>query len=158
RPRRRRTPARRRAAEEGGEEAHRLPGRRGGGLQRAMVDSGGPFRHTDRVANRPGNFPDYIAPVDAGAGPARAIGRGPYVASARALADRVRPRIELEPHSTHLLTGGVGSGKTTQLLVMRDAIANLPDTTVIYIDVTRKQDLELICSGVLLLLAGLELS
>ncbi len=95
-----------------------------------------------------------MAQFDAAADPVRAIDRGQYVTSARALADRVRSRVELEPHSTHLLTGGVGSGKTTQLLVMRDAIAKLPDTTAIYIDVTREQDLEHIHSGVLLLLAG----
>jgi energy-coupling factor transporter ATP-binding protein EcfA2 len=101
-------------------------------------------------------FRAYMAQFDAAADPVRAIDRGQYVASARALADRVRPRVELEPHATHLLTGGVGSGKTTQLLVMRDAIAKLPDTTAIYIDVTQRQDLRHIRSGVLLLLAGEE--
>ena len=106
------------------------------------------------MTNRLDLFRAYMSQFDAAADPARAIDRGQYVTSARALADRVRPRVELEPHATHLLTGGVGSGKTTQLLVMRDAIAKLPDTTAIYIDVTREQDLEHIHSGVLLLLAG----
>ena len=50
--------------------------------------------------NRLDVFRSYMAQFDAAADPVRAIDRGQYVTSARALADRVRPRVELEPHST----------------------------------------------------------
>ncbi len=95
-----------------------------------------------------------MAQFDAAADPARAIGRGQYVPKAKPLADRIVPRAELEPHATHLLTGGVGSGKTTQLLVIRDAISKLEDTTAVYIDVTLEQDIRQIRAGNLLLLVG----
>lgn len=122
-----------------------------------MLDRGGHRSHTRFVANRRDRFREYMSRLDAAADPSLAIERGFYVPrKGRGNAEQIAGRLELRPGSTHLLVGGVGAGKTTQLLVARDRLHALGDTTAIYIDVSKHQDLRLLQPGVLLTLAGLE--
>lgn len=114
--------------------------------------------HIETVTDRLRMFREYMAQFDAAADPFGAVERGQYVASAQAIADRVCPLIELEPYSCHLLTGGIGSGKTTQLLMMRGALSRLPDTTAIFVDITKKHELDQLRPGILLLIAAIEMS
>jgi hypothetical protein len=121
-------------------------------LDRAVSDF-----HTPRVANRRDRFREFMSRLDAAADPRLAIERGFYVSRpGRGNADQIVGRLELRPASTHLLVGGVGAGKTTQLLIARDRLNSLGDTCAIYIDVSRHQDLRKLQPGVLLTLAGLE--
>ena len=117
----------------------------------------GSHSHTLRVANRRDRFREYMSRLDAAADPRLALKRGFYVSRHdRGNADQISGRLELRPASTHLVVGGVGAGKTTQLLVARERLDSLGDTHAIYIDISRHQDLRKLQPGVLLTLAGLE--
>jgi hypothetical protein len=122
-----------------------------------VLDTRGTRSHTPRVANRRDRFREYMSRLDAAADPRLAIERGFYVSRpGRGNADQIAGRLELRPASTHLVVGGVGAGKTTQLLVARERLSSLGDTHAIYIDISRHQDLRKLQPGVLLTLAGLE--
>jgi len=75
----------------------------------------------------------------------------------RSVADRIVSRLELEPASSHLIVGGVGSGKTTQLLMIRKLLRTTEDVRVSFIDISERHDLSKLQAGVLLVLAGLTL-
>lgn len=111
------------------------------------------------MANRRERFRQYMARLSAAAHPQDAIKEGLYVPRpGRAVADQIVSRLELEPASSHLVVGGVGSGKTTQLLVARDLLRNIPDVRAFFIDVSQNTDLARLQSGVLVVLAGLALT
>jgi hypothetical protein len=94
--------------------------------------------------------------LDAAADPRSAIARGLYVPpSARSVADEIAGRLELQPASAHVIVGGIGSGKTTQLLVAEERLRQLPDMQTVYLDVSRRHDLQQLRAGVLVALAGL---
>jgi len=96
-----------------------------------------------------------MAAFEANADPQKAIARGYYVNQPqKSLADTLANRIALRPASTHLLAGGIGSGKTTQLLVAKDKINEIGDTYAHYIDVSLYTDLTVISSKVLIAIAG----
>lgn len=104
-------------------------------------------------------FRGYMAQLDAAANPRYAFERKLYVAPPyRSRADELALRLKLNPTSSHLVVGGVGSGKTTQLLVAQQSISELHDTDASYIDVSMKHDLASMKEGVLVVLAGLILS
>ena len=72
------------------------------------------------------------------ADPLDAVTRGFYVPRpGRSIAEQLAARFELKPSASHLLIGGVGSGKTTQLLVARERLARNEDVRALYIDVSR---------------------
>jgi hypothetical protein len=99
-----------------------------------------------------------MARVNGAADPADAIAQGFYISPRDSLALRIAARLDLQPASAHLVVGGVGSGKTTQLLITRDALrAEHPDALAIYVDVSQHQDLDRLQPGSLLALAGLTL-
>jgi hypothetical protein len=76
------------------------------------------------------------------ADPAKSIEHGHYVhAPGQLLVDQIAGRIALRPNSTHLLVGGIGSGKTTQLLVAKKQLEAVEDFLVFYVDVSRYTDI-----------------
>lgn len=92
------------------------------------------------------------------ADPLDAVRKGFYVPRpGRTTADEVAARLELDPTSSHLVVGGIGSGKTTQLLVARDRLSKLADTRAEYVDVSAIHDISQMESGALLVVAGLTL-
>jgi ABC-type ATPase involved in cell division len=66
-------------------------------------------------------------------------------------------RADLEPGSQQLLVGGIGSGKSTQLLLIARRLSNQPKTIQFYIDVTRETDVSRLNSGAVLASIGLHL-
>jgi hypothetical protein len=111
------------------------------------------------VSNRLARFRDYMARFDAAASPEHAIERGFYVERpGRSVADEIAARIELRPASTHLLVGGVGSGKSTQLLIAHKRLGKAADLVAIYCDVSARHDISRLVPGVLVAIAGLEIS
>jgi len=99
-----------------------------------------------------------MARLSAAAHPREAIKEQLYVPQpGGATADQLARRLELEPTSSHLVVGGVGSGKTTQLLMVQQSLAAVHDVHPIFIEVSEKHDLAKLRSGVLLVLAGLAL-
>lgn len=102
-------------------------------------------------------FRSYMARMAAAADPALAIEQQMYVRPPRPLADELVGRLEIEPAGRHLVVGGIGSGKTTQLLMATQALNSISDMCAAYIDVSRKQDLVKLKPGCLVALAGLAL-
>jgi energy-coupling factor transporter ATP-binding protein EcfA2 len=91
------------------------------------------------MKNRLELFRSQIAAFDGAADPMNAISKGyfieePHQSSTNALFKR----ISLRPQSKILLIGGIGSGKTTQLLRLQQIFQKAPDTGIYphYIDVT----------------------
>ncbi|MBS9391154.1 MAG: hypothetical protein HEQ33_20565 [Dolichospermum sp. WA123] len=100
-----------------------------------------------------------MAAFEGAANPSEAIESGYYVhAPGKLLVDNISNRIALRPSSSHLLLGGIGSGKTTQLLVACQQINEIEDIHAIYIDVSLYTDISKITSGVLTAIAGLEIA
>lgn len=95
------------------------------------------------MTNRRTRFREYMARLNAAASPQQALASGFYVAPPAALsvAHELSARLELQPASTHLVIGGVGSGKTTELLAACHQLANDEEVAAIYIDVSEKYDL-----------------
>jgi hypothetical protein len=67
-------------------------------------------------------------------------------------------RADLEPGSQQLLVGGVGSGKTTELLLARRWLETQAHSLALYIDVSKATDLGGLNSGSLLASLGLRLA
>lgn len=100
-----------------------------------------------------------MAAFEGAAEPSKAIESGYYVqAPVSLLVDDISGRIALRPFSSHLLIGGIGSGKTTQLLVACQKINEIEDIHAVYIDVSLNIDISKISSGVLTAIVGLELA
>ncbi|MBO1045289.1 hypothetical protein A2T80_015345 [Aphanizomenon flos-aquae UKL13-PB] len=111
------------------------------------------------MSNRLKLFRERMAAFEGAANPSEAIESGYYVhAPGKLLVDNISNRIALRPSSSHLLLGGIGSGKTTQLLVACQQINEIEDTHAIYVDVSLYTDISQITSGVLTAIAGVELA
>ncbi|MFN5067029.1 MAG: hypothetical protein ACK4V0_16320 [Aphanizomenon sp.] len=111
------------------------------------------------MSNRLKLFRERMAAFEGAANPSEAIESGYYVhAPGKLLVDTISGRIALRPSSSHLLLGGIGSGKTTQLLVACQQINEIEDTHAIYVDVSLYTDISQITSGVLTAIAGVELA
>ncbi len=111
------------------------------------------------MSNRLKFFREQMAAFEGTVDPRQAIESGYYLPEPRkSAADTISRRLELRPSSTHLLIGGIGSGKTTQLLVMRDRINKLEDIYAHYVDVSLYIDISEISAGTLVAIAGLVLA
>jgi hypothetical protein len=104
-------------------------------------------------------FRQYMAAFEGAADPAKSIEHGHYVhAPGQLLVDQITGRIALRPNSTHLLVGGIGSGKTTQLLMAEKQLEAIEDLAVCYVDVSRYTDISQIEPGVLMTIVALEIA
>jgi hypothetical protein len=112
------------------------------------------------MANRLDFFRQQMAAFEGSTNPLKAIDSGYYVPEPRkSVSDLIAGRLALRPASTHLILGGIGSGKTTQLLVTRDRINNLlKNAYVHYLDVSTYTDTLSISPGVLIAMVGLSLA
>lgn len=72
----------------------------------------------------------------------------------RSPAVEISNRLEIDPESSHLLLGGVGSGKTTTLLMVREELKAVPDLLPLLLDVSQWHDLWKLEPGALLVMAG----
>lgn len=80
-----------------------------------------------------------------------------YVAPpGRSTADELAVRFDLDPASSVLVVGWIGTGKTTQLLAAQRNLASTPGVIAHYVDVSTRHDLADVKPGVLLALAGIE--
>jgi hypothetical protein len=97
-----------------------------------------------------------MARLDPAADPLSAIRDGLYVPRpSRSTADEVAARLSLSPTSSHLIIGGIGSGKTTQLLVACNRLSQLADTRAVYVDVSLVHDLSHMAPGTLIVAGGM---
>jgi hypothetical protein len=107
-------------------------------------------------------FRAYMARMSPSGDPQAALDQGLYVPPpGRSVADELATRLELEPASTHLVLGGIGSGKTSELLRVAGRLrssAGAAGDHIEYCDVSRKHDFNSDdLSGVLAALAGVSL-
>ncbi len=111
-----------------------------------------------QLRNRRELFREYIQHLTPGASPRTAVEQGLYVTPpGKTVADRLVPRIDLAPTATHLVVGGIGTGKTTELLRVEEKLRSLPDVVGIYADVSLYNDLSRMQTGGLVAVAGLAL-
>ena len=89
--------------------------------------------------------------------PQRAVEQGFYVNLPNNPVAVITAKIALRPSSIHLLFGGIGSGKTTQLLSTQKHLNELEDIKAIYVDVSLVTDISDLQSGALIVISGLEL-
>ena len=107
------------------------------------------------MSNRLQIFRERMAAFEGAANPQEAIENGYYdSAPGKLLAEKLSARVALRPASSHLLIGGIGSGKTTQLLVACQILKEIGDIYPIYIDVSLYTDIYKINPGVLTTIAG----
>ncbi|WP_146048767.1 hypothetical protein [Pseudanabaena sp. BC1403] len=102
-------------------------------------------------------FRRLMSAFEATSNPQRAVERGFYVNLPNNPIEEITGRVALRPSSVHLLFGGIGSGKTTQLLLAQQALNELEDIKAIYVDVSLVADISDLQSGALIAIAGLEL-
>ena len=104
-------------------------------------------------------FRELISRLNPAEKPALALERGFYVEPAGSISARLTTALELAPTESHMLVGGIGSGKTTQLLRLQQRLGELDDVRAFYLDVLEKHRVERSARpGVLLALAGIELA
>ncbi len=88
--------------------------------------------------------------------PAGALERGFYVEPPAATARQIADRLAIEPSSSHVIVGGVGTGKSTELHVLSSKVPE--DTTAFFLDVPSEQKLSKLRAGVLLALTWVKIS
>lgn len=104
-------------------------------------------------------FREQMAAFEGTSDPQKAIEKGYFIKQPRnSLANTIANRIALRPSSSHLLIGGIGSGKTTQLMMARDRINEIGDTHAVYVDASLYTDISKIQPGALIVIVGLILS
>lgn len=95
------------------------------------------------------------ARLDPAGDPAKALNDGAYVDQRGAVSARLAAELEIAPTSMQLVIGGVGSGKTTELLKTQDRLNRLPDTLAFYIDVSKRHDVATLAPGVVVVQVAL---
>jgi len=115
-------------------------------------------RHLDPTVDRLSRFRDLRARLDPSGDPNDAVANGLYVRSKHAPSSRLAAELALAPASTHLLVGGVGSGKTTELLETARRLDALDDSIALYVDVTSGNDIGHVKPGTVLVQVGLALA
>jgi Cdc6-like AAA superfamily ATPase len=113
------------------------------------------------MENRLDFFRQQMAAFEGSADPSKATNGNYYVPFGNiSVADSIAGRLALRPTSSHLLLGGIGSGKTTELLIASKKIEQLTEKVYIrYIDVTRYYtDYLEVRNNALIVIAGLNLA
>lgn len=98
-------------------------------------------------------FRAYMRRLDPKADPAIALRDGSYVPSPHATSSHIATRLEIDPASSHLIIGAVGSGKTTELLAVNDRLIASTDIVPLFVDVPSLQNVTKLSEGVLVGLA-----
>lgn len=106
------------------------------------------------VDDRRAMFRDVMSRLDPTIDPERAVKDNLYVRPPNGIARRLSARLDIDPSSTHLVVGGTGSGKTTELVQAARLLEESDDIKCVRIDVPAVQRLDKLTKGVLLALAG----
>jgi hypothetical protein len=102
-------------------------------------------------------FKQYMSRVAAAADPSLAIQQALYVHPPNAISDQIVGHFAINESPCHLVVGGIGSGKSTQLLIATQKLNELSEVSAVYVDVSKQQDLVKLNPGCLVALAGLAL-
>lgn len=108
--------------------------------------------------NRLQRYRELMRTLDPSGDPRAALNEGWGVdRPASATAESIARRIELEPWSSHLIVGGIGSGKTTELWRIHERLKEMGSETgdvSHYIDVAAETSIDGLMRGALVALAG----
>jgi hypothetical protein len=110
------------------------------------------------MSNRLKFYREQMAAFEGTVDPRKAIESGYYVPEPRKSSSSIITRAALRPSARHLLLGGIGSGKTTQLLVACDQLNDIEGIYARYIDVNLHTDMSDISSNILTAITGVILS
>jgi hypothetical protein len=117
--------------------------------------------HNIAAMNRLQRYRELMRRLDPSGDPRQAVQLGWGVdRPSFATAETIARRIELEPWSSHLLVGGIGSGKTTELWRIHQRLRDLSSETgdvSFYVDVASRASIEWLKRGQLVGLAGEQL-
>ncbi len=94
------------------------------------------------------------ARLDPAGDPAKALVEGNYVDQRGTVSERLAGELALAPTSMQFVIGGVGSGKTTELLKTQERLNRLPDTVAFYVDVSKRHDVATLAPGVVAVQVG----
>jgi hypothetical protein len=106
-------------------------------------------------ADRRARFREYMRCLNPTGDPKQAVADELYVRTPLGTSDRIVKRLEIEPQSSHLVVGGIGSGKTIELRIVERELVKGGEPLVVFLDVPSHQDLSELRPGVLLGLVGL---
>jgi hypothetical protein len=107
--------------------------------------------------DRRARFREYMRRLNPAGDPEQTVVEQLYVHTPLGTSDRIVKRLEIEPQSSHLVIGGIGSGKTTELRVVERELAKDHEALVAFLDVPAQQDIAKLKPGVLLGLVGIKL-
>ncbi|WP_437475643.1 hypothetical protein WME75_23770 [Sorangium sp. So ce1014] len=110
------------------------------------------------ATDRRTRFREYMRRLDPTGDPAQAVASGFYVRPPNAVSRRIATRIELLPASSHLLVGGIGSGKTTEMIVIERELAEIDVDNLlpVRVDVPSRHRIDKLEPGVLVAIAAAE--
>jgi hypothetical protein len=110
------------------------------------------------MSNRLKFYREQMAAFEGTVDPRSAIDSGYYLPEPRKSQTSLLTRVALRPSATHLLIGGIGTGKSTQLHVACKQLNELKNVSAKYIDISLYTDISKISPGVLTAITGLVLS
>jgi len=114
-----------------------------------------PLAHSDVVPDRREKFRQFMKCFNPTA-PGQAILQGLIVEEpTRSFYRSLATRADLEPGSQQLVLGGIGSGKTTELMLAWRWLAKQGKCLPLFMDVSQDTDLSKLNSGALLASLGL---
>ncbi len=108
------------------------------------------------MESRRDRFRRQLARLAGTGSPREAIDAGLYVPRP-ASGNRLAQRIDLQPNATRVLAGPIGNGKSTELVVLAEALNGLPDVWAAVVDVSLVHDLSDLQEGSLVAAAGVYL-
>jgi hypothetical protein len=108
--------------------------------------------------NRRDRFREYMTRLNPTEDPERALNAGFYIPPPDSAGARIARRLEIEPASSHLLVGGIGTGKTTELLAVQRALSLDSGLRGILVSVPSRHEVTQLKPGVLMALAAWEAS
>jgi hypothetical protein len=107
------------------------------------------------MSNRLKFYREQMAAFEGTVDPRSAIDSGYYIPEPRKSSSSQIARIALRPSAKHLLIGGIGSGKTTQLLIACDQLNDIENISAHYIDVSLYTDISKLSTNTLVVITGL---
>ncbi len=109
-------------------------------------------------SDRRRDYRDFMRRMDPTGEPSIALQSGFYVEPPDGVGKRLASRLDIEPASTHLVVGGIGSGKSTELLAVHRHLSESTDVICFRVDVLAEQRIVHLQAGVLAGLAGVAIA
>ena len=103
-------------------------------------------------------YREQMAAFEGNVNPQKAIESGYYIPEPRKSSSSLLTRVALRPAAKHLFIGGIGSGKTTQLLIACQQLNEIENLKAFYVDASSFANISNLSQGSLSIIVGLFLS